>query len=77
MIYLTMLYEPAISVSMRYVPNNQKIWVRLLVGTEMILILCLWFCASLIYINNCPTRCKTKQFFFDVLLTVHSVYLSQ
>ena len=24
-------------------------------------ILCLWFRASLIYINNCPTRCNTKQ----------------
>jgi hypothetical protein len=23
--------------------------------------LCLWFCASLMYINNCPTRCNTKQ----------------
>jgi len=23
--------------------------------------LCLWFRASLIYINNCPTRCNTKQ----------------
>ena len=25
------------------------------------LILCLWFSASLIYVNNCPTRCNTKQ----------------
>ena len=24
-------------------------------------ILCLWFRAPLIYINNCPTRCNTKQ----------------
>jgi len=24
-------------------------------------ILCLWFRASLIYINSCPTRCNTKQ----------------
>ena len=24
-------------------------------------VLCLWFHASLIYINNCPTRCNTKQ----------------
>jgi len=24
-------------------------------------ILCLWFRASLFYINNCPTRCNTKQ----------------
>ena len=22
---------------------------------------CLWFRASLIYINNCPTKCNTKQ----------------
>ena len=26
--------------------------------------LCLRFRASLIYINNCPTRCKTKQFIY-------------
>jgi len=25
------------------------------------IILCLWFRASLIYIDNCPTRCNTKQ----------------
>jgi len=24
-------------------------------------VLCLWFRESLIYINNCPTRCNTKQ----------------
>ena len=42
-------------------------------------VLCLWFRASLIYINNCPTRRDTKQSiilqvhstFFDVLLTAH------
>ena len=32
-----------------------------------ILCLCLWFRASLIYINNCPTRCNTK-----IILQVHS-----
>ena len=32
-------------------------------------ILCLWFRASLIYINNCPTRCNTKQ---SIILQVHS-----
>jgi len=26
-----------------------------------VIILCLWFHVSLIYINNCPTRCNTKQ----------------
>jgi len=30
---------------------------------------CLWFRASLIYINNCPTRCNTKQ---SIILQVHS-----
>ena len=29
-----MLYEPAISVSVRYFPKDQKIWARLLVGRE-------------------------------------------
>ena len=35
--------------------------VRRLLQCSLILILCLWFRASLIYINNCPTRCNTKQ----------------
>jgi len=26
--------------------------------------LCLWFRALLIYINNCPTRCNTKESFY-------------
>jgi len=30
-------------------------------NTNVFSILCLWFRASLIYINNCPTRCNTKQ----------------
>jgi hypothetical protein len=28
---------------------------------ETLHILCLWFRASLFYINNCPTRCNTMQ----------------
>ena len=28
------------------------------------IILCLWFRAKLIHINNCPTRCNTKQFIY-------------
>jgi len=27
--------------------------------------LCLWFRASLIYINNCPIRCNAKQSFYN------------
>ena len=27
----------------------------------IIIIICLWFRASLIYINNCQSRCNTKQ----------------
>ena len=26
---------------------------------------CLWLCAPLIYINNCPTRCNTKQSIYN------------
>jgi len=35
-------------------------------------ILCSWFRASLIYINNCPTRCKTKQ---SIYYSVSSLYI--
>jgi len=35
-------------------------------------ILCLWFRASLIYINNCSKRLKTKQ---SIILLVHSTRL--
>ena len=34
--------------------------------------LCLWFRASLIYINNCPTRCNTKQ---SIYYSASSLYL--
>ena len=33
--------------------------------------LCLWFRASLIYINNCPTRCNTKQ---SIYYSARSLY---
>jgi len=35
--------------------------VRFVVRDQNSLILGLWFLASLVYINNCPTRCNTKQ----------------
>ena len=35
-------------------------------------ILCLWFRASLIYINNCPTRCNTKQ---SIYFSASSLYV--
>ena len=34
--------------------------------------LCLWFRASLIYINNCPTRCNTKQ---SIYFSASSLYM--
>ena len=34
--------------------------------------LCLWFRASLIYINNCPTRCNTKQ---SIYYSASSLYM--
>jgi len=37
-------------------------------------ILCLWFCASLIYINNFPMRCNTKQ---SVYYSARSLYMLQ
>ena len=35
-------------------------------------ILCLWFRASLIYINNCPTRCNTNQ---SIYYSASSLYM--
>jgi len=35
-------------------------------------ILCLWFRASLNYINNCPTRCNTKQ---SIYYSASSLYM--
>ena len=35
-------------------------------------ILCLWFRASLIYINNCPMRCNTKQ---SIYYAASSLYM--
>ena len=36
------------------------------------LLLCLWFRASLIYINNCPTRCNTKR---SIYYSASSLYM--
>ena len=38
----------------------------------IVIILCLCFRASLIYTNNCPTRCNTKQF---VYYSASSLYM--
>jgi len=35
-------------------------------------ILCLWFCVSLIYINNCPTRCNTK---YSIYYSANSLHM--
>ena len=44
----------------------------LMVVAIMMNILCLWFRASLIYINNCPTRCNTKQ---SIYYSASSLYM--
>ena len=41
-------------------------------ATEYSFFLCLWFRASLIYINNCPTRCNTKQ---SICYSASSLYM--
>ena len=38
----------------------------------LLCILCLWFRASLIYINNCPTRCNIKQ---SIYYSASSLYM--
>ena len=43
---------------------KQKFCVSRWLITEINNILCLWFRASLIYINNCPTRYNTKQLIY-------------
>jgi len=40
--------------------------------TEVKKCLCLWFRASLMYINNCPTRCNTKQ---SIYYSASSLYM--
>ena len=42
------------------------------VGNKLALILFLWFRASLIYINNCPRRCNTKQ---SIYYSASSLYM--
>jgi len=39
-------------------------------------ILCLWFLASLIYINNSPTRCNTKQSVYYSASSLHMFRVS-
>jgi len=40
------------------------------------IILCLWFRASFIYINNCPTRCNTKQSIYYSASTLYMFRVS-
>ena len=40
--------------------------------TYFMFIFCLWFRASLIYINSCPTRCNTKQ---SIYYSASSLYM--
>jgi len=37
---------------------------------DVLSVLCFWFRALLIYINNCPTRCNTKQ---SIILQGHPI----
>ena len=46
--------------------------INKLLCEENITILCLWFRTSLIYINNCPTRCNTKQ---SIYYSASSLYM--
>ena len=48
------------------------IQLLMLCGVLISRILCLWFCVSLIYINNCPTRCNTKQ---SIYYSENSLYM--
>ena len=41
-------------------------------GKNWASVLCLWFRASLIYSNNCPTRCNTKQ---SIYYSASSLYM--
>jgi len=43
---------------------------------DTIVILCLWFRASLIYINTCPTRCNTKQSIYYSASSLHMFRVS-
>jgi len=52
------LLAVCVSCSWRY----SVVWCIKIVRRFLCLwILCLWFRASLMYVNNCPTRCNTKQ----------------
>jgi hypothetical protein len=54
-------------------PTSTHIFTALyLIKNKYNLLLCLWFRASLIYINNCPTRCNTKQ---SVYYSARSLYM--
>ena len=52
---------PRLTSHVREVAGNHQYVFRLNVLTADKIFLCLCFRASLIYINNCPTKCNTKQ----------------
>ena len=59
------LVEPTEQVSCSYV------YILSFLADDKSRILCLWFRTSLIYINNCPTRCNTIVYLLFCKFTLH------
>jgi len=58
--------------------NFQSIfWKQILCVLRLFENSCLWFRASLIYINNCPTRCNTKQPIYYSASSLHMFRVSK
>ena len=53
-----------------------KVVKRWSIGRMRKVILCLWFRASLIYTNNCPTRCNTKQSIYYSAISLYMFRVS-
>jgi len=64
-------YSHSSYISFSYHPRILNFSISQLRTTKHGSFLCLWFRASLIYINNCPTRCNTKQAIYYSASSLH------
>jgi len=59
--------QQLLAITHKLKTTNQHLRLKLFLQ-----MLCLWFRASLIYINNCPTKCNTKQ---SIYYSASSLYM--
>ena len=70
-IYMCITPSRLFCIDMHELSTQWIFFIKLITNKDFQL-LCIWFRASLIYINNCPSRCNTKQ---SIYYSASSIYM--